>query len=420
MIKLSNLRTEKVSDQIRLVCDFTWEGDIHNPFTENTIWFSVEKENADFFSTRVYDSFLPVTYYVAMRYGQDLKICGNVSPKLYHNLVNYVQRIYLDFSDLLIPVSLEVEGFDKSEIDGNLVGAGISCGVDSLSTLYDHFVKEKVSEYKINALFFFNAGTHGFWGDSNTNVLARARFNANKPVAQELEIPIYKVESNIHFFAEVVGQNRLGYLANWSCAISVQRRLRRYYVASCLSYEEMISYHKIYRDMDIDEFCGMYLVPRIQTDALELIYDGGQHRRSDKVMNISDWEIAQKYLNVCLTEKETAENCTLCEKCLRTCFVLDVIGKLNRFERVFDLKKYRRVRFKNLCSTVYLKNKSAYAKDNVELAKKYHFRLPPVWIAYIYMTLHIILGGIKVLIKRIIGAERAKQIKQRIGRNRLC
>ena len=128
MITLSNLRTEQAGEWTRLICDFTWDSDTPNPFTEKTIWFSVKNENADFFSTKVYDPFLLVTYYVAMRYGQDLKICGKVSAKLYHNLTNYIQQIFLDFSDDLRPVKLEVDGFDTVEQEGTLVGAGISCG----------------------------------------------------------------------------------------------------------------------------------------------------------------------------------------------------------------------------------------------------------------------------------------------------
>lgn len=420
MIVLSNLRMEKVLDQVRLVCDFTWDGDVPNPFTEKTIWFSTQSEHADLFSTGVYDPFLPIVYYVAMRYGQDLKVCGNVSPKLYHNLINYVQRIYLDFSDALRPIHFEVDGFDTAESVGDLVGAGISCGVDSLSTVYDHFVKETVPGYRINALFLFNAGTHGDFSDPNVPVLFKARYDANKRAADEMGLPIYMIESNISFFAEKIGQNRLGYVANWSCAISAQRRLRRYYASSSVAFEELIAFHKVYHDRDIDDFCGMYLAPRIQTEDLELIYDGGQHMRTEKVQDIADWPIAQKYLNVCLTEKPTAENCTLCEKCLRTCLTLEIIGKLDQFAGVFDLDTYRRVRLRDLCNTVYLKNKSAHAQDNVALAKAYHFKLPPAWFAYIYMAPILLGRRTKVLIKRVIGADRAKQLKKRFGKGPSC
>ena len=68
MITLSNLRTEQDSEWTRLICDFAWTGDVPNPFKEKTIWFAMKNENADFFSTKVYDPFLLVPYFVAMHY----------------------------------------------------------------------------------------------------------------------------------------------------------------------------------------------------------------------------------------------------------------------------------------------------------------------------------------------------------------
>lgn len=70
MIILSNIRKEDHGDIIRLVVDFTWEGN-ENPFVEKTMWFAVKTENADFFSTKVYDPFILVPYYIALHYGQD-------------------------------------------------------------------------------------------------------------------------------------------------------------------------------------------------------------------------------------------------------------------------------------------------------------------------------------------------------------
>ena len=419
MITLSNLRTEQEGEWTRLICDFTWDSDTSNPFTEKTIWFSVKNENADFFSTKVYDPFLLVPYYVAMRYGQDLKICGKVSAKLYHNLTNYIQQIFLDFSDDLRTVKLEVDGFDTVEQDGTLVGAGISCGVDSLSTIYDNYVNKEASKYRINALFLFNCGTHGYFNDDYAEPLFQARYDMNKEAANELNLPIYQVESNIQFFAKKVGQSRVGFLAIWSCIISMQKKIRRYYVSGCLSYCEVIKWHEHYHDKDMDGFCGMYLVPLIQTERIELIYDGAQYRRTEKIIRISDWSIAQRHLNVCLTEKNTAENCTLCEKCLRTVFVIDVIGKLDEFSQVFDLNRYKHVRLNYICRLLCDYKHDSFAKDNIDLAEKYHVKLPPTWFAYIYMTPHFIIRKTKALIKRLIGEERAKQLKQKVRSNHI-
>ena len=83
MIKLSNLRIEDAGEWTKLACDLDWESAEPTPFSVRTLWFKTRKENADFFSTKVYDLFLMVAYYMAMQYGQDLKINGYVSKRLY-------------------------------------------------------------------------------------------------------------------------------------------------------------------------------------------------------------------------------------------------------------------------------------------------------------------------------------------------
>ena len=413
MITLSNLRKERVGDWTRLICDFTWSGDTPNPFPEKTIWFSVKNENADFFSTKVYDPFLLVPYYAAMRYGQDLKICGKVSAKLYHNLINYIQQIFLDFSDELRPVKLEVEGFDTVEQNGTLIGAGFSCGVDSLSTVYDHFVKETVPGYKINSLFLFNCGGNGYIEKESTRKLFQARYERNKKAADELGLPLYQVESNLHAYTGVMGIYALTFLSNWSCILSQQMKVKKFYVAGCFSFEEYITYHKKYKNHDLDGFGGMYLVPRIQTETLELIYDGVQHRRSEKANNIAYWEIAQKYISVCLREDEIAENCSNCEKCLRTLTPIDTLCKLDEFAQVFDLQEYKKHRYHYLCEQVTMYHKNPFSKDNVDFAREHHMKLPSIWSAYIYLAPEFLWKKTKRLIKLLIGKKNTQRIKEK-------
>lgn len=401
MITISNIRMEELDKRIKLACDVKWSDNRSNPFREQSIWFATDIENADFFSARVYDPFLPVMYYMAMQYEQDLKVEGNVSKKLYRNLTNYAERIWRDFSHELKPVQLIVDGFDVTEQDGNLIGASISSGVDSLSTLYDRFEKEHDSEYRVNAGFLFNCGNSGDFGASNTNLLYESRFSMNKNTADELGLPIYRIESNIHSFYTHDIQQRVGYLAIWSCVLSMQRKIRKYYISSSLSYEEIINGHEQTRDFDMDEFCGTYLVPLIQTEGLELIYDGAQRRRTGKTENIADWSVAQRHLNVCTVEKATGENCSCCSKCLRTLYALDALGKLDSFSGVFDVDNYKKNRFFYLCKlqieNKFIKSAYTFANDNVNFAKEHGVKVPNTVIAFfVYAPARVVrhlLGG---------------------------
>ena len=415
MIRISNLRIEDAGEWTKLACDFDWESAEPNPFSVRTLWFKTRKENADFFSTKVYDPFLMVSYYMAMQYGQDLKIDGCVSKKLYRNLTNYVERIWRDFSPELKSVKLLVDGYGVTEQDGNLIGASISCGVDSLSTLYDRFEKETDPEYRVNAVFYFNCGTLGALEAEHTGTLYNARFELNKSTADELGLPVYRIESNIHGLYSHDIQQRVGYIAIWSCILSMQRKIRRYYISSSWSYEEVVKCHEQSRDFDMDEFCGTYLLPLIQTEVLELIYDGAQRRRSGKTENIADWAVAQRHLNVCIVEKETAENCSCCSKCLRTLYALDSLGKLEAFSGVFDIENYKKHRFKYLCQ-LQVEDKlnragHCFAADNVVFALEHGIKLPPIVLAVFFVNPITTTKGIT---RRLLGDKNYNKIKKAI------
>ena len=132
MFKLSNLRKESENGWTFLKCDFQVT-EINNPFQEKSIWISVRSENADMLSDRVYDPFLLVPTILGMYYKQDVYVEGNVSARLYHNITHYLMNIFDRFSDHTMPIKLVVSGFDTvEEGPSNLIGTGISCGVDSL------------------------------------------------------------------------------------------------------------------------------------------------------------------------------------------------------------------------------------------------------------------------------------------------
>lgn len=413
MILLSNIRTEIKGDYTRLAVDFTWDAE-SCPFRETTIWFAVKNENADFFTTEVYDPFVLVPFYIAMHYGQDLKICGRVSKLLYKNLTNYVQRILQDFSDEMKPITFTVEGFDEPEKEGNLVGAGISCGIDSLSTIYDRYVKETDPEYRINALFLFNCGTHGDYEDDISHKLFEARYTQNKRAADDLGLPIYTVDSNLHAFTHKIAEQKVGFFALWSCMICLQRKVNKYYVSSGFAYQDIVDFQKHNHDFDMDGYCGSYVLPLVQTENIRLIYDGAQYKRTEKTKNIADWDIAQKHLSVCVKVKETAENCSCCPKCFRTLIALESLDKLEEFSGRFDLEKYHKTRFKNACNAIVDCKKENFDADNIAFAREHNVKLPPKLVAYACV------GGTRAaryVVNRLFSKDAKEKLKQMLAKN---
>ena len=166
MIEVSNLSKYDTGEVTRLEADIAFH-DMASPYPERTIYFEVADENADMLADDSYDAFVLVPLWLAMLHKQTLHIRGKISKRLYQNIKWYIPKILCDFWDALSPAKLIVDGFtDTPEKRGEIIATGMSCGVDSLSTVYDHFVKESDPDYRINALFYFECGVLWQYGVS--------------------------------------------------------------------------------------------------------------------------------------------------------------------------------------------------------------------------------------------------------------
>lgn len=361
MFTIKNLRKKKKGDWTYLVVDFDVTG-IKSPFEEKTMWFAVENKNADMLTDDVYDAFALVPLYLGMHYHQDVHIEGKISPRLYHNITHYLMKIFDNFSDYTKPVKFTVDGFKKAKKGPvDLIGTGISCGVDSLTTIYDNFIETEDEGLKLNSLFLMNCGTHGDFEDKKTRKLWLERAELNKRAADELGLPIFLVDSNLHAFTHKVSESRMGFIAIYSCALALQRYTRRYLTSSGSSYDDCSRYSLSERDIDMSCYCETYMPHLISTEIFELVIDGCQYTRSEKIEKICDWGIAKKYLNVCLDPGEDGVNCAACQKCVRTLLVLESLNRLDSYDKVFDIEVYRK--YKGFFRDMYLQGRDAQSNS---------------------------------------------------------
>lgn len=385
MIEISNLKKYTVAkgQGVRLEAKIKFF-DIDAACPAKTLYFEIRKDYGEMFSTDTYDAFFLIGLYLAMYHKTPLRIRGNVSKKLYKNAKWYIQKILCDFSDLLAPVEIIVDGFAPTKGNGLLIGTGISCGVDSLATIYDRFVKETDSDYRINALFIFNCGTHGDYGAPLTQVVFESRINRAIAVADELKLPLVIIDSNLHLFRHDNDKPTVMFLSMYSCVLSLQNAIKRYYIPSGCSYQGIKDYGDKEHHNDLATACDSYLIPLIQTERTELIVDGCQRRRVDKIAAMTDWNIAQKYLNVCLIQKgEDTTNCGSCSKCLRTLLALEILGKLDNFAQVFNVDNYTKeaLRYKAIC--LHNADTETFYRELVDLAAEKNFPMPTKRTCYV-------------------------------------
>lgn len=82
------------------------------------------------------------------------------------------------------------------------------------------------------------------------------------------------------------------------------------------------------------------------TEQVEVIHDGAEAARVDKVREISKSDVAMRTLRVCWRNPDGAYNCGRCSKCQRTLVNLAVVGAAGRcstFDTGVDCHRIRRM-----------------------------------------------------------------------------
>ena len=380
------------------------------------MWYSAPVEYGNIFNIEVYDQFLVAILYPAMYYKEDIVIHGAVSKKLFKNIIHYVKNLLLTFSNELTDINIKIEGYANVTKKNSLVGTGFSGGVDSFATFVENYANEDDTDYKINNLFFFNVGSHGRFSNPYSKERFMNRYESCREFPNILKLPFIPIDSNVHAFHEEWGHECTDTITLVSGILSIQSILSKYYVSSGVSYSEMLKYNKLYKNFDIAAFADPYLIPLLCSDGLEIIPNGVQYLRSEKIILISDYEYAHKYLNVCVNHIDgytVAKNCSACSKCLRTLMALDSCDKLNDFSQVFDIGVYKKNAFKYKCLQRLLYNKDPFAKDNVDFARKHGKTIPPLFLAFFVCLPYVIKNIVVKTLRCILGNREYKQLKVR-------
>ena len=385
MIEFSNFRKEYDGNSVKVVCDTSMFG-VSEVLPASNLWISTDISNESFLNEHICDGYLVAGMAFGMYYALDVRIQGKVSKKLYYNSVNYVQQIMINHDPGLHRINIFVDGFltdDDFNKDRDVIGAPCSFGVDNLSTLYDRWLNEDDEEYKINRVFSFNCGTNGPWEDDNTSKLYSDRKKLWEKGFGELGLDIVHIDTNIHQYlhSKMFAYNDAMYLSRYFCILNMQSGVKRYYLPSEFSYWDLMNYGELpFRPNVRGEKLTSYgweepfLVPLLETEHMNLVLDGAQYQRTEKTERIADWNFSYKYLNVCTPrnqlEGDFSRNCSMCIKCTYTMFCLDVMGKLDLYKDVFDLKKYYANRFRNICEMVSKKNDDVLIRDVIDYAIK--------------------------------------------------
>ncbi len=122
--------------------------------------------------------------------------------------------------------------------------------------------------------------------------------------------------------------------------------------------------------------------PLYSDEKVEVIHDGCEATRAQKIRSISDSALALEHLRVCWERVEGAYNCGVCEKCLRTMTSLYALGKLEgarTFPSRLDHFAIRQL-------IIYDDSLAAFALDNLDALKSCGLGDSDVYKAWRYIV----------------------------------
>jgi hypothetical protein len=333
--------------------------------TKDTLWFSTTKEFGRYLCHERGDAFLVAMLLYAMKRGEDIRILAPISERLYYTLTKHFVKVIADMFPGYHRVQIIAEIAGQLENAGG-VGTGLSCGIDSFCTVIEHTDESCPPDYRLTHLTFFNVGASGDYGGEHARDLFHQRIEAVRPCADELHLPLVTLDSNIN---EILGMNfvQTHTYRNVAAVLALQKLFKIYYYSSSSTLQEFELNYLYSGRTDV------YSLDMLSTESTEFFSSGEIYSRVEKTNIVSTHPLSYKYLNVCVAAET---NCSRCHKCQRTLLALDVIGKLDLYDRVFNLNDYRAHRSKYFGLVMGSWKNDHYLREIHDTIKQNNFHIP--------------------------------------------
>jgi len=299
-LHVTNIRKDEIGDrQTVLSADFI------TGRRRKTVWF---RTNGDV--SPVADPFLPIALIPAMRRNWPVVIEGAVSPALLEG-ADTIQEImtgwYPKFHKVAITPS---EAAPARQYAARSVGTFFSGGVDSFYTLQQHL-------NEINTLVF----VHGMdiplkYEHERAQIVASIR-----DLATQLNLNLIEVETNLRHFGQAHVSWPRAYFgaALASVGLMLEPALSTVHIAAANTRSQLRP-EGSHPDTD----------PKWGNGAVEIIHDGLDASRFDKIRSLVEWPLFLSHVRVCYQRTGSGLNCGRCMKCLWTMMLLRATGYLEQ------------------------------------------------------------------------------------------
>lgn len=357
-MKIERIWIKRAGKMTRLCSDVSWNN------RRRTLWFEVDSEFEDYLCYERADGFLVSLLPFAIINNFNIEVNGYVSERLLYQLKTY-----------LLPVlSVNIPGFHNIDINAdidntvlksqNAVGTGLSCGIDSFYTVLKH-LDSSYENYNLTHVTFFNSMNSPHWknfGEESSRDFINARISYISPVAKSLGLKLVTVDTNFDLFYKNMGLLETVTFRYCGIVLALQKLFKTYYWSSSTS----ISNFKLSTVIPLFELFSLQCISNQNTTFYST---GGETTRLEKTKYLSDFEITYKYLNVCWLH---LYNCSKCNKCHRTMMSLYSIGKLDLYNKVFDLDFFYKHINEYIGRMIYTTNpKILHNEEYIEIFNSY-------------------------------------------------
>ena len=327
-IRISVPYIQSVSgDQARLVADVDIGG------KKTSIWFSVYEKYAKYLCAERGDAFVIGLLPVAMRRGFDIICEAPVDERLLFQIRSTLMPLLARYGKNVHEVKIDAPVAAQPMENAGGVGAGISCGVDSL-----HIVKNHSSDgypgLKLTHLVLNNVGAFGETGISNQY---NWTIDLSRRFCEKYGFELVLTNSNIFDVVNVDFEQNHTYLNTF--AIYCLQKLWKVFYYGSWGVDLQNGFTLLDNELHDCASYDMLLLDAFSTEKLKIYSEGAAYGRYQKTAHIIDFEPAHNFLQVCVSG--TGRNCGYCFKCRRTLLTLDALGALNQFSNVFDINAYK-------------------------------------------------------------------------------
>jgi hypothetical protein len=246
----------------------------------------------------------------AMKHGLTIHSASPVSSRLMQS-IPAIQDTFKMWNPEFQKVALDVSVRESplpSVAKG--VGAFFSGGVDSFYTLLKN-------HDEITALIF----VQGIEKHLADNSLLRSKVTSSiREAAAKLGKALIEVETNLRPFSDrYTSWGEVYHGAGLaSVALLLSQQFRKVYIPSSHTYPQPFPWGS-----------DPLLDPMWSTEATEIVHDGSEAARVEKVRFIASNNVVREHLRVCLNRNGNGKyNCGTCGKCMRTMISLHIAGAL--------------------------------------------------------------------------------------------